>query len=500
MLVAQWSIRHQTAYVNARDLSLRHLFQAMTAALQGTPLAQDIITLDDAIQALRAAWQETTKWPLVIDDPSDIPELLRVLGDLGDANGSAKLVIGTRHVTDLHTDIEGDGVITVPGLTSIEAAAIIRLLPGNIRESVSFKTSQPSVLPLAIRKEAALQQWPQYLVFDEAGGVDTNPSTRELLAFIVASPEPLLFDDLLELSSSDDNPVSLDSHLGSISFLLVDDGLGYRPVHDEIAAELRLALAKRPALERFVVQRLAQFFVKTRRYLAAFELYRSFDQPKALRAAYRAALEATQEGRFALGIAPLQFIADAKRASGERLDLALALIALSQARDVMFGATSDAEAALTEADALAHAINDPDLLQSLADQRLIQRIRHQLKPEDLTALREVRTRYTASGRVAESARLAVEEGAILISISNDENAVPVLREAFKGFQEIGDNYGVYIASRNLIASLNMVDGGEAEAEHLLQSLEDGGAYRNKPRERAWDAECSPDVIACQQPA
>jgi tetratricopeptide (TPR) repeat protein len=484
VVLAQWSTRHEAAYVNARNLSLRHLLQAMTAALQGTALAQDIITLDDAIRALRAAWQKTIKWPLVIDDPSDIPELLGVLGDLGDAKGSAKLIIGTRQITDIDTHVEGDGVITVPGLTSVEAAAIIRQLPGSIRESVSSKTSQRSVLPLAIRKEAALQQSPHYLVFDEASGIDTNPAVRELLAFIVASPEPLILDDLLELSSSGDNPVSLDSHLGSISFLLVDDGLGYRPVHDEIAAELRLALAKRPALERFVVQRLAQFLVKTRRYLAAFELYRSFDQPKALRAAYRAAIQATQEGRFALGIAPLQFIADAKRSGGERLDLALALIALSQAKDVI-GATSDAEAALTEADALAHAINDTDLLQSLADQRLIQRIRHQLKPEDLTALREVRTRYTASGRVTESARLAVEEGAILISIGDHENAVPVLREAFEGFQEIGDNYGVYIASRNLIASLNMVEGGEAEAEHLLQSLDDGGAYRNQPRERAW---------------
>ncbi|MDN5005543.1 DUF4062 domain-containing protein [Bradyrhizobium sp. GCM10027634] len=481
VLLAQWSNRHQAAYVNARNLSLRHLLQALAAALSGTPLAEDIITLDDARHALRAVWQEHAKWPLVIDDPSDIPELLRVLTDLGLADGSARLIIGTRIVADA----PDDGIITVSGLTSVEAAAIIRQLPGTIRDTVTSKTSATTgVLPLAIRREAALQQSPQYLVFDEAVDGDSNPTTRELLAFIVASPEPLTLDDLIELSSASDNPVTLDSHLTSISFLLVDDGLGFRPVHDEIARELRLALSRRPALERFVSQRLAQFFSKTRRYLAAFTLYRSFDPPKALRAAYRAAVQTTQEGRFALGIPPLQFIADAKRASGERLDLAVALIALAQAKDVV-GETVDAHKALDEADAIAKAIDDPDLLQSIADQKLIQRIRHQLKPEDLAALRAVRERYTEAGRVADGARLAVEEGAILISIGDHENAVLVLRDALKGFQDTGDNYGVYIASRNLIAALNMVDGGEAEAERLLHALEDGGAYRNQRRERAW---------------
>lgn len=481
VLLAQWCIRHQAAYVNARNLSLRQLLQAIAAALQRAPLAEDVITLDDAIQTLRAAWQKHAKWPLVLDDPSDIPELLRVVADLGLAGGSARLIIGTRTIAVT----PDSGIINVSGLTSAEAAAIIRQLPGTIRDTVTSRTSAtPSLLPLAIRREAALQQSPQYLVFDEAGEVDSNPTTRELLAFIVASPEPLTLDDLMELSSASHSPVTLDSHLTSISFLLVDDGLGFRPVHDEIARELRLALSRRPALERFVLQRLAQFFAKARRYLAAFNLYRFFDQPKALRAAYRAAIQATQEGRFALGIPPLQFIADAKRASGERLDLAVALIALSQAEDVV-GQTEHANTALDEADDIAHAIDDPDLLQSIADQKLIQRIRHQLKPDDLAALRALRERYTEAERLADGARLAVEEGAILISIGDHENAVLVLREALRGFQNTGDNYGVYITSRNLIAALNMVDDGQVEAEHLLHSLEDGGAYRNQPRERAW---------------
>jgi Domain of unknown function (DUF4062) len=83
VLLAQWSIRHRAAYVNARDLSLRYLLQAITSALLGKPLAIDAITLEDASKALKTAWREGSKWPLVIDDPSNIPELMRLIGAWG---------------------------------------------------------------------------------------------------------------------------------------------------------------------------------------------------------------------------------------------------------------------------------------------------------------------------------------------------------------------------------------------------------------------------------
>ncbi|WP_159008527.1 DUF4062 domain-containing protein [Bradyrhizobium sp. S69] len=479
VLLAQWSIRRRSAYVNARGLSLRHLLQAIVAALSGSSIASDAITLEDASQALRATWHKGAKWPLVIDDPADIPELTRVIAGLGNADESAHVIIGTRTVDGA----PGSDSVSVPGLTSAEAAEIIGQLPGAIRGTVAARTIA-GALPLAIRREAAAQQSPQYLVFDETGEVNVSPVTRELLALVVASPEPLTLNDLIELSSAGENAVTVDGNLASLSFLLVDDGLGFRLVHEEISRELRLSLARRPALERFVSQRLAQFFFKTKRYLAAFNLYRSFDRPRAIRVAYRAAFQATREGRFGLAIPPLQFIADSKQASGERLNLAVALIALSQAQDVV-GMTADASASLDQADHIANEIGDADFIQSVADQKLIRRVRHELRPEDLEALQAVRRRYTEAGRISDSARLAAEEGSILISIGDHENSVPVLREALEAFQEIGDNYGIYIASRNLISSLNMRDGGQIEAERLLQSLEDGAEYRNEKRERAW---------------
>jgi tetratricopeptide (TPR) repeat protein len=480
VLLAQWSIRHRAAYVNGRDLSLRHLLQAMTSALSGKSLATDAVTLEDASKGLKTVWRDCSKWPLVIDDPSNIPELMRLISELGTADGKAHVVLGARIVSAAPSE----NVVTVPGLTSAEAAELIQQLPGAIREQVSERTQRATdILPLAIRREAAAQHSPEYLVFDDVGNVGPNPVTREILALIVASPEPLMLEDLVRLSSADETAVTLDGHLASISFLLVDDGLGFRPVHDEIADELRRSLARRPALERLVSLRLAQFFAKARRYLAAFSLYRSFDKPRALRVAYRAAIQATHEGRFGLAIEPLQFIVEEKKASGERLDFVFALISLSQAQDIV-GETANASAAQTEAEEVANAVGDHDLIQRVADQSLLRRVRHQLRPEDLVALRAVRQRYREAGRVSDSARLAAEEGSILISIGDHENSIPVLREARDGFLEVEDNYGIYVATRNLIASLNMIDGGQAEAEQLLQSLKDNGISRSL-RERAW---------------
>ena len=51
-----------------------------------------------------------------------------------------------------------------------------------------------------------------------------DPVARELLALIVASPEPLTLDDLVELSANV-NAIVIDGHLSTLSFLIVDDGL-----------------------------------------------------------------------------------------------------------------------------------------------------------------------------------------------------------------------------------------------------------------------------------
>lgn len=481
ILLSQWAVRRRASYVNARGLSLRHLISAATATLSHASPAPEALSLEDAADGLRAVWNKKARWPLVVDDPSDVAELLRLFDELGEAEGAARVVLGAREAGEPGTA----NLVNIPGLTSAEAADVISRLPNAIRNNVSAATSgSREVLPLDIRKEAAARSSPQYIVFDDVDGVAPEPKTRELLAFIVASPEPLTLEELSRLTSSDENAVQLDGHLAALSFLLVDDGLGFRPVHDEIAKDLRESLSRRPALRKLVSLRLAQFFTKSKRYLPAFELYQEFDARRALQIAYRAAAQASVEGRFAVALRPMEFIASERRKSGERFELATSLIALSQAYDLV-GNRSASTTTIDEAEELAAELGDADLKQVVADQKLVKRIRRELRPEDLAALAEVRQRYKAEGRAADSARLAIEEGAILISVGQEAKSIPVLREAREDFLKMGDHYGVYVATRNLIASLNMQAGGQKESEELLRSLDSERLSGDGLRERAW---------------
>jgi tetratricopeptide (TPR) repeat protein len=405
-----------------------------------------------------------------------------LLDDLKEITAKARIIIATRE----SSEPDSCAKITIPALNKAEIDEILHSLPSVIRDRViSITTSLNEVYPLDVRRAVAAIITPQQSIFDVVAATNLQPRTKELLALIALSPEPLALDELGQLSpSEDENLVSIDERLASISYLVVDDGLGFRPVHDEIANDLRASLSRRPGLLKFVSLRLARFFAKTKRYMAAFELYQRFDQEKTLRTAHKAASQAAVEGRFGHSVRPLEFIAEAKRASGERLNLAIALLSLAQAYDSV-GNTASSNIILSEAATIATQIDDQTLLQLIQDQQLIGRVRRQLRRADLATLREVRARYKAEGRLADSARLAIEEGAILISIGDHDTSIPILREARTIFLEIKDNYGVYIATRNLIASLNMVEGDQNEAERLLQSIHGQSEGLGRLRERAW---------------
>lgn len=483
IISALWAIKRGASYVNARGLSGRHLVRSIIVSRSSGDVTSDAATsLEAGMATLRSVWRDDARWPLVIDDPADPDELMELLNDLEGSSEKARVLIATRTGRGLASS----ATVTVPVLDKAEIAEIISQLPSTVREQVAAVTEQMNeVYPLDIRRAVAASVIPHQEIFDDVGATNLDPETRELLALISASPEPLTLGDLGCLSSSEDsNFVTIDQRLSSISYLVVDDGLGYRPVHDDIASDLRTSLSKRPGLLKFVSLRLAQFFVRTKRHMAAFELYRQFDQSKALKAAHRAASQAAVEGRLAHTIHPLEFIAHAKRDGGERLSLAINLISLAQAYESV-GNAAKSNTTLAEAEVIATQIEDDALLQLVHDQRLVARVRRELRPADLAALREMRARYKSEGQVADSARLAIEEGAILISIGDHQASIPVLREARSVFLDLEDSYGVYIATRNLIVSLNMVDGGQSEAEHLLQAIQGQSRGVGQLRERAW---------------
>ncbi len=477
VLLSQWAQQHNAAYVNGRGLPLKLLLEVLFSAIDPvTSASEPPVTVEEAAAALKSAWSRTTKSTIIIDDPTEPLELFGILQELC-ATNPIKIAVGTRsgheppNATCLH----------VPGLSEAEINEFVRQLPEQTRSSVlALAANSTSLSPLDIRKRVSP---PATLVFDERDSVQGDAITQELLAYVIASSEALTLDDLCKLSSSS-RPVEIEGKLALLSDIIVDDGSGFRVVHEEYAQELREALSKRSGLHRFVLQRLGLHLARSRRYEAAFQAYRVFDPPRALASARRASWQASSEGRFTQSIEPFRYITESLRNEGERTELALTLLALAQAYDAS-GDHKSALAALDEAAQIAESLQDEELRQIVSDQRLVRRVRQELKPDDLAALRGIRARYESEGRSADAARLEIEESVVLIAVHRYDEAITILRKARETFDASGDRYGVQVATQNLITCLNMVEGGAAEAEKLLAELESTASTLGRFRRRAW---------------
>lgn len=480
VLVAQWALRKDASYVNARGLSLRQLLGRMATGLISSQSIETPISIEAGIEALRLAWTAKAHWPLVIDDPTEISELVGIFESLNKDFPAAKVVIATR---DSQGHTKPSSEVSIPPLDTNEVEALRKNYA--LQKGALVPRRGGTLLPIDVRRAVAANVAPPETIFKDVEGTQQSSRTRELLAFLVRSPDPLSLDDLVRLSaSSEERAVEIDEALLALKSVVVDDGLGYRIVHDELTLDLRAALSERKGLDRFVSLRLGQLFTETRRHLSAFLVFRPFDPEKALTSAQRAARQMALEGRLAQSIPALEFVADYHRENGMRVQLAFDLLALHQTYDVA-GRPDQAKRLLEEARETAKAAEDKDLLQLIEDQILVQRVRHHLSPADLAALREIRKRYIEDGREQEAARLAIEESVILISINDGRSAVPILREALATFEKCGDRYGVNIALRNLVTSLSMTPDGRAEAEKYLSTLDESRISKDRKRERAW---------------
>jgi tetratricopeptide (TPR) repeat protein len=122
----------------------------------------------------------------------------------------------------------------------------------------------------------------------------------------------------------------------------------------------------------------------------------------------------------------------------------------------------------------------------VAEVTLSSRARRTLTEGDVRGLEEIRERYLSIGSTWDSARIGLELSAIYIGGHAYEQAVQVLRPTLAGFQEVGDDYGVDLAERNLAASLAAVPGHDAEVDELASRVERRSSDSiDSRRQKAW---------------
>jgi tetratricopeptide (TPR) repeat protein len=461
-LAAQFAERVNASYVRVNGLAPLDLFSVCTGAVTGTDDGPAYSTLQGAILGFSSAWAESETITLVLDECEFIPELLSAVEAGGGTALAKRILLTSRNA------IEGLPTFEIPALTPNEIAQLIG--------GAGLEQGQHLRTPLEIQ---------DLLQTHEEATTVQSPVAREVVSYLALSPAPLEAEELLTLVGDQSIRVEdLYAQLESVRRLVDDSPTGFRLIHDETAASIRASIAKTPQRIRFYVNRLKNVFEKRGDfrllYRAALLLEDGSANVYGLAAVRQSAL--VGDTRFGSEVAE-QLLAqalDAERRT-EALELMLSLVYPME----LLGNGARSRDLLKKAGELAADLGQEER-DRVAEVTLCSRARRTLTEEDVQSLEKIRERYTSIGSTWDSARIGLELSALYIGSHAYELAIRILRPTVASFQEVGDEYGVDMAERNLAASLAALPGHDAEVDKLASRI----ALRSSEsvdsrRQKAW---------------
>ncbi|MEG3082049.1 DUF4062 domain-containing protein [Sphingomonas sp. PB2P12] len=466
-LAAEWAQDRGAAFVTARGLDPRATLIAIAQSIgvaSGAELATPLF--DDVRNLLARRWGDGRNWPLVLDDPDDMPAVWSVLREYLGSSAIGSIIVVAR---DPDPTLAGTRM-TVGGFSAAEIAAL--------HEIADKSTAAAGLgdLPLSLRRGRVVTDQPARF-----GALE--PVAREAVGYLALSPAPLDLDDLLALlGDAAGGPVATAARLELASDLIMATPAGYTFVHDAVRDDVAATIGARVQLSSLLRRRLGARLARTGRAWAAFRLRRDEDPQVAAGLANRAVREAAFSGSNLHLMDALEHLAGYYRKRAEHGPLISTLMALADAKSSQ-GRANDAPALLAEARMLAVAMGDGETRSAVDILEASLALRRSASQAALERVRDLRREADADGRASDSARLLLEEGIAMLAINENDLAVPLFRKAVKFFETTGDAYGVEVGTRNLIASLSATPDGFGEAERLRGELD--AAVPESPRYRAW---------------
>jgi hypothetical protein len=434
-------------YVRVNGLVPLDLFSICAGAVTRTVGGPAYSTLQGAILGFSSAWAESDTITLVIDECEFIPELLSAIKTGGGATLKKRILLTSRSL------IEGWPTFEVPAL----AASEIEHLLGGAELERGQKVSTPLEIQNVLRTHEEATNAP-------------SPIARELVSYLALSPAPLEADELLMLVGNESIGVEgLHAQLEGVRRLIDDGPAGFRLVHEETAASIRASIEATPQRLRFYINRLKSAFEERGDFRLLYRAASLLGDGSANAYGLAAVRQSALLGDTRLGaeIAEqlLKHALDNERRT-EALELMLSLVYPME----LLGDVVKAGGLLTRAEQLAVDLGQEER-NRVAEVTLSSQARRTLTEGDVRGLEEFRERYLSIGSTWDSARIGLELSAIYIGGHAYEQAVQVLRPTLAGFQEVGDDYGVDLAERNLAASLAAVPGHDAEVDELASRVE-----------------------------
>lgn len=460
-------------YVRASNLAPKELFAVCANILKDKPAteATPYLTLEGARLALAAAWSETSCKTLIIDDCNYISELLEALSVGGEITTSKSVVYTSRTPSTSYKNHE------IPVLTSEEINQFIEdnpSLSGTVAQQVKEAT------PLLLQTKL-LQKEANYSSII----VNARGSAGEILKYLALSPTPLSAEQLIELRADNSYYIeSLKSDIEQLGTIVDDSPRGYRLMHSTTANSITNEIKESPQLYRFFLNRLVLLMEKSKNYRYAYELAKELGENIASKYITRAIREATQLGDWRVGVSLIdQLMSKASNLErkSEALNLMLSLVYPLE----LMGDVSRADVILKRAKSIANKLGKPELLQ-LEEVELSSRVRRAMLASDIEDLIKIYHRYSEQEKIWDQARIGLELSAIYIAAKDYEEAEKILRPTLSTFKELGDDYGVDLAQKNLASTLFEIPGMTGEAEGLIALIsEQAGDQQDVRRQHAW---------------
>jgi|GEM_PF-750799 len=468
-LAAQLAVRLGCAFVRLTGLSPKEIFAACAGALRQRA---DIIFgggLQAARNAFCAAWVETLPITLIVDECAFPDELLAAIKDAGGASVREKTLVLTSR-----TLIAGTFEYAVPPLSADEVGAI----EGH---------SSRSLAPDALRRSQGL---PLRLQQEIAGAAPTvsdleAASDNELVSYLALSEVPLSADDLLALKGGDESKISaIYEELGKVPSIVEDTPRGFSLVHSAFSEPIRLALRRKPQRFAFYARRLISHFKTIGEWRLAYAISVELDDGSAESVAGAALQEAARLGDWRTGVALAERLYATARDQESKAQAFRHALSLVYPLELM-GETAQASAFMLEAKELAAELGE-EAQGEFEFAQASGRARKSLGVAEVAELEKLHEKFRSEGSEWQQARAAIDLSVLYMHARDFERSVGILRSARKIFEELGDDVGVEISTRNLASCLEALPGNEEEADALIAEVKARyGGKADTRRQKAW---------------
>lgn len=473
ILVAQYADASGAAFVRATGLSPKEMFEACAWAIAGGNVERaPNATLEGARAAFTDAWHRVASALLVVDECDYTQELLDAIARAGGLKANRRLVFTSREPAHAHTNVE------VRPWAPVEVDELLRAAPSS------------ASIPQRVREEGNPLRLQEAIAGSEhgSGGADLGRlqgAAGEVVRYLALADGPLSAEQILALRA--DPTYTIDALLEDVKRvgrLVEDSPRGFRLVHVQVAAEVVRQVRESAQRIQFFGHRLLRLFDASSEPRRAYAVASLLGDGSAARYASAAAREAIRLGDWKVGVRVVDELLARALSEEGKIEAFHLMVSLVYPLELM-GNAERAEELLGKARTHAAALGAS--AQAIVDEtELSSRARRRLRAEDVEALSAIYRRYSDDNRRWDRARLGLELSALYIAARRYEDARDILRPTLADFEQLGDEYGVDLAQRNLASALSEIPGADVEAERLVGIIEERTrAEPDARRQRAW---------------